>query len=592
MAKEYKIAILMVADDKASKTLGQVADKTGDASDAIGDIDEKAGDATQSMSKLDKALSAAALVAGAKFAVEAGKAVHELAELGAQGLRTERSFEAIAGGADAARRKLDAMRKATQGAMSEADMMHNANMLMQMGLANTADELGNTTTMALRLGKAMGRDAQTAMEDWAAMLANQSIPRLDTFGLSSGKVKERMAELQEQTADLTREQAFLQAVQEEGTRAMERLGEATEDELLQFERLEAQMADTKMELAQKVAPAWAGFLDLLNRGTGEAIEWNRRWKQAVGGLGAGALNMLGAKDAAIDLLHNMDLLDTSIEGVGAASDLSRGQMSDYAEMAGEAVQPTKDLEQAADPAATAMDRLAEAGGKVASKFGEMEFDNEALWNLAAASGASLEELAKLAETLGIASEAEINATIGAHDLVNQFGEGVITADELVSKYGAVADSLGDAEVAGGNYGAAAVDARKKSYRLSEGASAAAREMDKLDAMAGNAADALRNIPTSIDVAMNVRGGVGGHLQHGTSYWGGGSAIVGEAGPELVNLPRGSAVYPNTSPQTQQHIRHQGDVYNQRTYNVSGALAMAMAQEQERQEQGQRANALM
>lgn len=34
------------------------------------------------------------------------------------------------------------------------------------------------------------------------------------------------------------------------------------------------------------------------------------------------------------------------------------------------------------------------------------------------------------------------------------------------------------------------------------------------------------------------------LQHGTQYWRGGLALVGEAGPELVDLPRGSKVYSN------------------------------------------------
>jgi len=39
------------------------------------------------------------------------------------------------------------------------------------------------------------------------------------------------------------------------------------------------------------------------------------------------------------------------------------------------------------------------------------------------------------------------------------------------------------------------------------------------------------------------GGAVAGLQYGTRYWQGGLAMVGERGPELVNLPRGAGVYP-------------------------------------------------
>lgn len=39
-----------------------------------------------------------------------------------------------------------------------------------------------------------------------------------------------------------------------------------------------------------------------------------------------------------------------------------------------------------------------------------------------------------------------------------------------------------------------------------------------------------------------------HLEKGTSHWGGGMALVGERGPEIVSLPRGSRVTPNRDSQ--------------------------------------------
>ena len=46
----------------------------------------------------------------------------------------------------------------------------------------------------------MGNGATESMENFALMLANQSILRLDSFGISSGKVTARIEELMSATA--------------------------------------------------------------------------------------------------------------------------------------------------------------------------------------------------------------------------------------------------------------------------------------------------------------------------------------------------------------------------------------------------------
>jgi hypothetical protein len=77
------------------------------------------------------------------------------------------------------------------------------------------------------------------------------------------------------------------------------------------------------------------------------------------------------------------------------------------------------------------------------------------------------------------------------------------------------------------------------------------------------------------------------LQHGTPHWRGGMALVGEAGPEVVALPRGSAVHSANSPVTR-------SVTSSTTYNttINDRLAAALWMEQTRQQQMARANALM
>ena len=530
MAKKT-IEIVLQATDKASKVIASL----GKGLSTIG----KAGAvAAAGVGAVNKGIEGAFDVYEGVMSsgiVQAGQMVHELARFGAMSARTEKSFEAISGGAYNASRNLEAMQRATRGAMSEQQAMQSANQLMQMGLANSAAELESVTEMAVRLGTAMGRGAGESIEQFSLMLANQSIPRLDTFGISAGRVRSRILELQAATEGLSREQAFMQAVTEEGQKSMLRLGDAVEDDALKFERLEASMADTKVELAQKVAPAWASFLDTMNRGVGEAMQWGTRLKQVYGGIAAGTLHIVGANDAALDLLRSMDLVDDA--AVKVASSLSTGQMADYAAMEGETTIVTDEL-------AEAQNELATAANTVARSFGEMQFDNESLWNLALASGASVEALAALAQQLGVANQAEIQASIKSYELVEAFGAGTLSAKEYADQMARLASATSDADA-----------------RLA---------------------------------AIEARGGVAGQgprrYQHGTMNHPGGMAVVGEAGPEALWMPPGSQVHSNQSAMTQQVMNDQRS-YN-RTVNVGTELALALEANRAQQEQRTSANMLM
>jgi hypothetical protein len=156
------------------------------------------------------------------------------------------------------------------------DMMQSASKLMSMGLADNAEELGRTSEMAVVLGQAFGRDAATAIEEWSLMMANMSIPRLDTFGISSGKVRDRINELMDSVKGMTRDQAFMIATMEQGAIAMDRLGGSATDTKLRFEQLQARIKDLKVEVgtafAEVVSDAW-DTAELL-------INWNKRIEEA------------------------------------------------------------------------------------------------------------------------------------------------------------------------------------------------------------------------------------------------------------------------------------------------------------------------
>ena len=559
MANEYKIAIVMVAEDKASKVLKKLADETGGTVTKIEGLDEASGKASEGVDSLSNVSKMLASTLSVGAVVQIAKAAWELGELGAQSKRTSYAFEMISGGAAKAEANLNAMRTATRGAMSQQEMMANANLLMQMGLAKNSDELGQMTNMAVRLGKAMGSEAGASIQNFSMMLANQSLPRLDTFGISSGKVRERILELQAATEGMTRETAFMQAVMEEGGKAMERLGEDADDEALAFERLDVVATDLKTLFAEELAPATSGVagavadlgdkivtsirqLNEYKKVLGEVAVQEAETTQALDTLAdASAVlagDMVATTEAAYDEGAVLDELGRKYDALvtGPANDLMNAQLH--------AANYFRDTALATDEAAMAQEGLATAASKVADSFGEMEFDNESLWNLALASGASVEALAALAQQLGIANQAEIQASIKSYELVEAFGAGTLSA---------------------------------KGYA------------DQMARLAATTADADARL-----AAIEARGGPAGQgprrYQHGTMNHPGGMAIVGDAGPEALWMPPGSQVHSNQSPVTQQVMNDQRSY--SRTVNVGTELALALEANRARQEQMTRANMLM
>lgn len=238
--------------DEYNRALQTATKNTGSFAESAEKAGAAAGKSKSPLAGLSDVLKA---VATSAAAIQLARTVLDLGSLGVQAQKAQLAFVAISGGTQQATANLNAMRSATQGTISDLDAMAAANRLMQMGLATNAEELGNLTSMAVRLGTAMGRDANASIEEFALLLANQSIPRLDTFGISAGQVRTRIAELQAATPGLSREQAFLTAVMEQGTIAMERLGDAGLGQIQNLDKLKASVANLKTNVGEMLAPA-------------------------------------------------------------------------------------------------------------------------------------------------------------------------------------------------------------------------------------------------------------------------------------------------------------------------------------------------
>lgn len=85
---------------------------------------------------------------------------------------------------------------------------------------------------------------------------------------------------------------------------------------------------------------------------------------------------------------------------------------------------------------------------------------------------------------------------------------------------------------------------------------------------GTAEQRARALKTATGLGLNLSAGVQTpQFASGTDYFKGGTAIVGERGPEIVNLPRGSEVIPNNKIESQ----GQSNQYHIGTINISSEV---------------------
>jgi hypothetical protein len=211
--------------------------------------------AASSMSLLGPALLVGG-VAAAGAAVAVGKLAYSLGTAGEAVVQTQKKFVAFTGGPQQAADALQAMNAATEGGMSSMDAMTYSSMLLSMGLAKNGEEAAQVSRMALMLGPAY-RDASTNIQDFTMMLANQSIRRLDQFGLSIDSVKKKQAELV--AAGMDKQLAFTNAVLDIGAQKMRQLEAAGVVAGTGIQQLTSAWADLRAEVGKELAPGVSKF---------------------------------------------------------------------------------------------------------------------------------------------------------------------------------------------------------------------------------------------------------------------------------------------------------------------------------------------
>lgn len=176
--------------------------------------------------------------------------IGDMSALGQEAQSAANTFEALTGGSEAAGAALEMLRARTRGIVDDMTLMQGTNKFLLMGLAESTEQAGQLAEAAVTMGSAMGMNAGTAMADFAALLANQSIPRLDNFGISSDRVRQRLEELK--AAGMGAQEAFAAAVLEEYNANLDKLGDSVERNVSAVDQLNTKMNNLTQDIGERV----------------------------------------------------------------------------------------------------------------------------------------------------------------------------------------------------------------------------------------------------------------------------------------------------------------------------------------------------
>ncbi len=339
------------------------------------------GDRVTSTIGTVKNITAAAAAAGAVF-----KKAFDLADEGSQILRTEERFialnESIGSVADDT---LVRLQNATDGAVSKFKLMEGSNLLLATGVAKSDDELVKLIENVIKLKKPT-ESASAAVENFSLLMANQSIPRLDSFGISASKVRDRVAELKTGVNALGKEAAFNQAVMEQMEVTIGRVGESGEFTADEFTKLRAEVENitdsgktwlasgltpllsTSRELVETVKETGIAYtiygkkIDIVKRSMGDLNLEQTAWQHSAG-LTIDQIeelsttleqNVIGWEDAAFraefykrntaDAATATDEIEISVEDFNAALEANAQALEDQEKAAKDDAAELKKLE--------------------------------------------------------------------------------------------------------------------------------------------------------------------------------------------------------------------------------------------------------
>ncbi len=208
--------------------------------------------------------------------------VSEMLELGKEANASEARFRALTSTMGDYEATMQGLRRATLGVVDDMHLQQGAMLLIQTAGIESNDELERMMGLITRLKKP-SEDMTDAINNFGLMLANNSILRLDSFGISASKVRSRILELQAELG-VDRSQAFRMAVLEEGEKNLQKFGNAAEVAGTASSRFGVKMTNAAQDIAQAAAEGlegWFLFFDYIDMKTAHIEQQQAQVGQAL-----------------------------------------------------------------------------------------------------------------------------------------------------------------------------------------------------------------------------------------------------------------------------------------------------------------------
>ena len=179
----------------------------------------------------------------------------------------ETAFMNLSGGTENASISMTKLQMATNGTMSQMDLLQQANSAMVLGVTKNSDEMAEMFNMAQRLGRALGVDTARSIESLVTGLGRQSVKMLDNIGIivKSNEAYEDYADanglVASKLTDSQKRQAFFNAALESGRKKIGELGPEIITIQDSFDRFKASIDDLGIAFGNLVGPAIQDMMD-------------------------------------------------------------------------------------------------------------------------------------------------------------------------------------------------------------------------------------------------------------------------------------------------------------------------------------------
>jgi len=222
---------------------------------------DKTSAAAKSAAKgVDGLTSAVKKMAAAWLSIKGAKAVLEITKLGAAAQRQEAALDSLAKAAGYSGSEIiKSIQTASDFTIDRMTAMQVANRAMIMDVAETPAQFERLTEVAVALGRAMGVDAATSIDNFVTAAGRQSKLIADNLGLivNAEDAYKRYADTLgvsvDELDDAAKKQAFLTEMLRQGEIKMADLGESTLDAAGQMEQASAAFKDAKTAIGEMLA---------------------------------------------------------------------------------------------------------------------------------------------------------------------------------------------------------------------------------------------------------------------------------------------------------------------------------------------------